>query len=93
LTFALVREGLERGKADFRLTDKTISLKEWLEYGEFRVPGLYDDLATGRLKGVGRTGADLVGVGERRPRNYALQQPSLFDFTRMNTELILVQLP
>lgn len=90
LTFALLREGLEGYKADFRASDKTINLQEWLEYGEFRVPVPYNDLASGRLKG--RAGADLFGGALTTPQGWA-QQPSLFDFTRKKSEMIVAQVP
>lgn len=92
LTFALVREGLELDKADFRAADKVIGLKEWLEYGEYRVPGLYDDLSNGRLKSVGKARAELIGVGARDSKS-STQQPSLFDFTRVDSGIVLAQLP
>lgn len=92
LTFALVREGLENNAADFRAKDSIITLKEWLEYGEYRVPGLYNDLENGSLKGIGRAIAELVGVG-RVGALGAAQRPSLFDFTRKRTEVVLARLP
>jgi WD40 repeat protein len=92
LTYALVREGLQQHKADFRVADKTINMKEWLEYGVFRVPGLYDDVVAGRLKSVGKARAELVG-GNGSKRQSSVQQPALFDFTRKPSELILAQTP
>lgn len=91
LTYALLREGLEQNKSDFRAADKTINLKEWLQYGEFRVPGVYDDLAAGKLKGIGK-GTEIVHLGQQNQKNQSQQQPSLFDFTRKKSEMILAQL-
>jgi WD40 repeat protein/uncharacterized caspase-like protein len=41
LSYALVRDGLEEGKADFRPADGRIGVQEWLEYALQRVPQLY----------------------------------------------------
>jgi WD40 repeat protein len=85
LTYALLREGLEKRKADFRVKDQEIRLKEWLEFGEFRVPGLHEDIAKGNLKSIGGHQVKAAGAG-------AIQQPSLFYFTRKKTELTLMSL-
>lgn len=92
LTFALLREGLENNKADFRITDRIINLKEWLEYGEFRVPGMYEELASGKLKSIGKARAELFGEGEMKKQTLS-QQPSLFDFAPKRSQTVLVQLP
>jgi len=92
LTYALLTEGIELNKADFRATDKIINLREWLEYAEFRVPGLYDDLAEGNLKGIGR--GDIIDLsGSDNQKKTSLQQPTLFDFARRQDEFSLIKLP
>jgi WD40 repeat protein len=44
LTYALVREGIEAGQADYKPKDKTITIAEWLGYGVERVPALYQEV-------------------------------------------------
>jgi WD40 repeat protein len=41
LSYALVHDGVEEGKADFRPADGRIGIQEWLEYAALRVPQLY----------------------------------------------------
>jgi WD40 repeat protein/uncharacterized caspase-like protein len=84
LTYALVRDGLDRGLADFKPRDTKITLEEWLSYGVQRVPGLAIDVERGNLKNAegdgttkGTTHLTLDYV-----RNPTLQQPALFDFTK-----------
>lgn len=48
LTYSLTRDGLEGQHADFKPQDKKITLLEWLEYGEDRVPKLNDEIAAGQ---------------------------------------------
>jgi WD40 repeat protein len=55
LSYALVHDGLEQGKADFRPADGSIGIQEWLEYAVQRVPQLYAE-ALGSA-GAGRTAA------------------------------------
>lgn len=47
LTYALTKDGLELRHADFKPQDKTITLLEWLEYGEARVPKLNEEIRSG----------------------------------------------
>lgn len=77
LSYALVRDGLERGAADFSARDGRVLLGEWLEFGRARVPELYELVRAGRLKTVG--GRDLLLGPARRA---GAQQPQLFDFAR-----------
>jgi uncharacterized caspase-like protein len=46
LSYALVHDGLEEGKADFRPADGRIGVQEWLEYAAQRVPQLYAEAMT-----------------------------------------------
>jgi WD40 repeat protein len=48
LTYSLTRDGLESQHADFKPQDKKITLLEWLEYGEDRVPKLNDEITAGQ---------------------------------------------
>ncbi len=56
LTYSLTRDGLEGQHADFRPQDKKITLLEWLEYGEDRVPKLNDEIIAGQNPASGSTG-------------------------------------
>ncbi|HEX8117094.1 MAG TPA: caspase family protein, partial [Pyrinomonadaceae bacterium] len=44
LTYALTRDGLEAGRADFRPRDTRITIAEWLAYGVERVPALHAEV-------------------------------------------------
>jgi uncharacterized caspase-like protein len=48
LSYALVHDGLEEGKADFRPADGRIGIQEWLEYAAQRVPQLYAEAINSR---------------------------------------------
>lgn len=87
LTYALVRDGLEGGAADFRARDGAIMLKEWLEFGVTRVPELYALIRQGKIKAVGRD-IEMAGTEGATP-SASYQQPLLFDFARKRRELIL----
>jgi hypothetical protein len=49
LTYALTVDGLDSLLADFKPSDKTITLLEWLEYAESRVPGLNEQIRSGEI--------------------------------------------
>ena len=87
LSYALVEDGIKRGRADFKPTpDGNITMKEWLEYGEVEVPVLYDKIKSGKLKAIGE-GARAVIVSGEQQETYQ-QQPSLFDFARQRDFVI-----
>ncbi|MFS8084786.1 MAG: caspase family protein, partial [Acidobacteriota bacterium] len=71
LTYALVEDGLKRGAADREPKDRTISLREWLNYATEQVPRMQADTLAA-LRGRGRTinfrgdGSETGGV--QRPR-------------------------
>jgi hypothetical protein len=89
LTYALVVDGLSKARAAGRLRDAdldrngTLTLKEWLQYGAQRVPDLYHDILSGKIKAVRRdprpADANWRDITMRRA-----QTPSLFDFRRNN---------
>jgi hypothetical protein len=95
LSYALVHEGLEEGKADFQPKDGRILMSEWLAYGAQEVPNLF---TFGRAKGpneekptVGNT-KDIIYLGpDQAPPSY--QQPVLFDFAKTKTEVFLMSPP
>ena len=81
LSYALVRDGLDRGKADYKPKDQQIFLSEWLSYASERVPGLYQDWREGKLKGTKK--GEILAAPEQHPgETRSLQQPALFDFAR-----------
>ncbi len=92
LTFALLKEGIEKKEADFKAKDNSINLKEWLEYGEFSVPKLYEKLAKGELKGINK-GTEVIDLSGNNKTQVSFQTPTLFDFTKKKAEMILVKLP
>ena len=49
LTYALTVDGLGSLLADFKPSDKTITMLEWLEYAESRVPGLNELIQSGEI--------------------------------------------
>jgi WD40 repeat protein len=92
LAYALVEDGLKKGKADYKSRDQRITLSEWLSYGAYRVPRLLDELQQ-RASVPAPTNApasDQVTTddGELPP----LQQPVLFDFAnRKSRDTIFLQ--
>ncbi|MFQ5843979.1 MAG: hypothetical protein ACE5JG_03230, partial [Planctomycetota bacterium] len=84
LTYALVQDGLRKGRADFAPRDERITLTEWLRYGEQRVPALAEEVAQGKVRAMSDRGLD-VSRGRRR----VAQQPALFDFSRRRDEVVL----
>jgi len=96
LTYALIREGLEAERANTN-KDGKITLDEWLTYGAERVPTLYEELKTGRLKPLAIVGRDPIPVKASGALNSvkknAFQQPALFNFKRKNREVVIVEVP
>ena len=94
LTYALVQEGLKYGAAEPRRRnadlDKngSLTLKEWLQYGERRVPSLYEDIRSGKVTVVRRDAfpADPNWRG-KTARN--AQTPSLFDYQRRSDSVLV----
>jgi WD40 repeat protein len=70
LTYALVKDGIERKQADWRPKDGQIHLSEWLNFAVKRVPAIDESLR----RGIGAPRALL------HPDSPS-QTPSLFDFT------------
>ena len=54
LTYALTVDGLGSLLADFKPSDKTITMLEWLEYAEARVPGLNEEIQSGEISATGK---------------------------------------
>ncbi len=58
LTYALTIEGLGSLRADFKPLDKTITMLEWLEYGEAQVPRLNEQIRSGEISSNADGGGD-----------------------------------
>ncbi len=80
LTYALLRDGLEQGRADFQQKDGRITLREWLEYGARRVPDLFAEGPSGS-DSVNRTAFRAFYVGGKKVV-VRHQRPVYFDFSR-----------
>lgn len=81
LSYALVKDGLERNQADWQPKDGQIWLREWLSYGVERVPKMYEALRNGQVSEF--TAAPRGLVLKARPKAYqdqTSQTPALFDF-------------
>jgi hypothetical protein len=87
LTYALVQNGFRTTSSNRRQADldenEELTLKEWLQYAEKRVPGVYEDILTGKVKAVGKGVIDLASWESTSRR---AQTPSLFDFRRAGPE-------
>lgn len=85
MTWILVEEGLDGGKADAEPLDQRITLREWLRYAVARTP----EMAAELIRGVKLGGRGLIlpgGLSQLRS-DTALQQPVLFDYG--NSDVIL----
>lgn len=89
LSYALVKDGIEQGLADFRPQDQRIALGEWLGYAIERVPALAAEVQAGAVVSRGaaapaiRDGGGLDGSAKLP----GLQRPALFDFRRQATDV------
>jgi hypothetical protein len=88
LSYALVRDGLGTTRPADLNGDGRVMLQEWLEYGAKRVPDLYDEVKSGKLRLAGRdTAADPAFLAQVVR---SAQTPSLFDFHRQPDRVVLV---
>ncbi|MBX3605719.1 MAG: hypothetical protein KF788_10615 [Piscinibacter sp.] len=85
LTYALLKDGLEAARADFRPADRRIELGEWLAYGVVGVPRLQ------AAEAVGQRGVLLEPAAGAAPaaRARRAQQPRLFDFAKKKDSPLL----
>ena len=92
LTYALVRNGLEDRQA---ATGGKITLDGWLQYGADRVPRLYEEVLAGKVQKFTATSKDtnidieLSGGSSSLKKPNAFQQPSLFNFQKHRTDILL----
>ena len=74
LSYALVKNGLSAGQADWRPKDGAIWLREWLAFGVEQTPKLYGVVRAGDQGNRG------VIATFRGKNTVSLQTPALFDF-------------
>lgn len=95
LTYALIQDGIRTGAADHQPKDRQITAREWLDYGERRVPQLYAQLAAGDWRpdsgDSGDSRGQVVYLGGRKPvKPPTVQRPHLFDFVPSGEDWLLV---
>lgn len=87
LTYVLVKAGLEDGKADFKPQDNSITISEWLAYGEVGVPKLLEEAGV-KVKRADAP-VELKDLVQRTATDVRTQRPSLFDFSRKRREVVI----
>ena len=88
LSYALVQDGLEQGKADYKPADRVIMLSEWMSYATDRVPKLYEEIIAGGVRGTELIPPEGISLLKKKG---AFQQPSLFDFVKKQRDVMLVR--
>jgi uncharacterized caspase-like protein len=88
LTYALVKDGIDAGKADFKPADKQITISEWLQYGEQGVPKLLEEI--GKKAKQEDAAVELKDLAQKTSGDIKTQRPSLFDFSRKKKDVVLV---
>jgi WD40 repeat protein/uncharacterized caspase-like protein len=86
LTYALIQRGLKEGRAGDG--DGHITLAGWLQYGADEVPQLYADVQNGAIDDKSGTITPVAGALVQIPRSL-VQEPQLFDFHRVQREVVL----
>jgi hypothetical protein len=93
LSYILLREGIEKERADFRPVDQVVGMTEWLQYGESRVPKWYDERKKEPENARLAPSAEPQQLEAKRLIHAAgstqTQVPALFDFTRSKADPIL----
>jgi uncharacterized caspase-like protein len=88
LTYALVKDGIEAGKADFKPVDRQITVSEWLQYGEQGVPKLLEEI--GNKAKQKDAPVELKDLVQKTASELRSQRPYLFDFSRKRRDVVLV---
>ncbi|HZS10484.1 MAG TPA: caspase family protein [Blastocatellia bacterium] len=106
MTYALVHDGIELARADFKPADRVVTMAEWLTYAVERVPKLFAEVRRGgarKLEPGDETrililsesgGAMIQGKPAAKGGKSAegqIQQPSLFDFSRRKRDAVLMK--
>ncbi|MCR9196977.1 MAG: caspase family protein, partial [Hyphomonas sp.] len=84
LSYAMFREGLDLGVADYQPTDRLVSFGELLRYAETRVPTLHNEMITGGRIQTDRAAVSMHSDARLKSVGF-LQQPALFDFASDST--------
>ncbi len=79
MTYALLREGIEEGRADQNPVDGTITVAELFDYATNRVPNLNRELLSGEFDAASRGVSLLLADGAESDLT-RIQKPSVFDF-------------
>lgn len=98
LSYALLQDGIFNKLADSP-KDNKLFIREWLKYGEARVPALYESIKNGTLKNVKidnqtpteKQRSGVYCVDKSCKQN--VQQPRLFDFNQKRADGLLINLP
>jgi hypothetical protein len=85
LSYALLKDGLEKGKADWQPPDNSIWLREWLSWGVKHVPDLYS------VNANDPTPTTPKGIEVNLQGTLPLQTPALFDFRPDQDQGLLLQ--
>jgi hypothetical protein len=93
LSYALVEEGIKQRRA---VQNGQVTLRDWLKYGVTEVPDLYKRIVNRDPKLVCEKQASLKpkaggSVGDDSSESGYQQQPSLFDFARKRTDVMLLK--
>jgi len=93
LSYALIQDGIVATRADFQPNDNRIYLTEWLSYAVERVPNLYNEIMQGQLQVLRprKAGRGVAVLNSEVPKSMVPQQPSLFDFRRQASPIVLLQ--
>jgi len=78
LSYALTKEGLVEGKADWKPVDQKITVGEWLSYAANEVPKY-------REAGAVETGKGVKVIGAPVSQLKSAQIPAVFDFSKKDT--------
>ncbi len=98
LSYALLQDGIFSKLADAD-SNKQLFFREWLKYGENRVPALYEGIKNGTIKSVTidnkspteKQRSAVFCVDKSCRQN--IQQPKLFDFNEKRADSLLINLP
>ena len=64
----------------------------WLRYAEQRVPTLYEEILRGNVKNAdGAVTKQAVPIPPNCKRQRTVQTPTLFDYTRTNSDLTIMR--
>lgn len=91
LTAALILDGLVKQQADVDPRDGTVTVQKWLKYAVKRVPQLYQEAQSGKRELIVRGFGGRILGPRSRILETAPQTPVLFDFSRAQSDTVLVR--